>query len=830
MFKFMVKAWMALALFALVSLSVGGFALAGNKSWPKKIPCRVNDSNSPEVLITTLGDVKTPLSQGVFDPKKDEVILEDGTVIENYYRDSLGIKFYRPIDKRYFPHPPAGWCSWYYYYWEISADEVKKNAEWMARNLKEYGAEYVQIDDGWQGRGRGYGDNRDWTTVDKRFPDGMDGLARYIKSFGLKPGLWLAPHGQSNKEVVRKWRTFLVDDSGRSIVKTWEGDYLLDPSKEKSLEYLKDLFTTLCDWGYEYFKIDGQPIVIREYKRHKNVMSNSDEDPIKLYRRTLRVIKETIGPRRYLLGCWGIPLEGIGIMDGCRTGGDVYLGWDGFFVALNATMKYYFLHNIVWYNDPDVIYFRSPLTLDMVRAWATLIGLTGQAVLTSDRLMDLSEDRVEVMRKIFPAADIRPLDLFPIDGSKRIIDLKVNHLGRSYDVVGCFNFDGDKKDIMYLDFSDLGLSDEEKYHVFDFWNKEYLGMWDKGYFVHLAPSSATVLTLMKAENFPQLISTSRHITQGWVDLVDLKFDPEELQYDGKSRVIADDPYELYFAYPSDKNFVVADVKLRGVDVEVENHQGWSVVRIKSNKTKVVKWSVKFEESDIYSYPVKAPADVEVIEPVGFDAVRIVWEPTYHPNSGYCIYYKGEKLGVTPLNEVILKGLDLNKRVVEVSCVWYDGKESVDRLRVELPYERFFPDEVFLSDIEPAKITSGWGVPKMDKSLNGGVLRIGEKEYEKGIGTHAISDIVYYLKGKYSKLIGEVGLDYYSYSSKQGSVTFEVYGDGKLLWSSGVMKYDALPKKLDVDIRGVDELRIHVGDAGDGINYDHANLCNLKVVK
>jgi len=98
-----------------------------------------------------------------------------------------------------------------------------------------------------------------------------------------------------------------------SIAKTWEGDYLLDPSREKSLGYLRNLFSTLCDWGYEYFKIDGQPIVIREYKKYHGAMSDTTKTPVELYRRAIKTIKETIGPERYLLGCWGIPLEGKGL-------------------------------------------------------------------------------------------------------------------------------------------------------------------------------------------------------------------------------------------------------------------------------------------------------------------------------------------------------------------------------------------------------------------------------------------------------------------------------------------------------------------------------------
>ncbi len=69
-------------------------------------------------------------------------------------------------------------------------------------NLKDYGAKYVQIDDGWQGAG-GRDGQRDWTTVNpQQFPGGMAKLAADIKSLGLEPGLWLAPHGQSNPQFV----------------------------------------------------------------------------------------------------------------------------------------------------------------------------------------------------------------------------------------------------------------------------------------------------------------------------------------------------------------------------------------------------------------------------------------------------------------------------------------------------------------------------------------------------------------------------------------------------------------------------------------------------
>ena len=57
---------------------------------------------------------------------------------------------------------------------------------------------------------------------------------------------------------------FLLKPDGSTASDTWEGKYLLDPPSPASRTYLKDLFTRLSGWGYEFFKIDGQPIVVDE--------------------------------------------------------------------------------------------------------------------------------------------------------------------------------------------------------------------------------------------------------------------------------------------------------------------------------------------------------------------------------------------------------------------------------------------------------------------------------------------------------------------------------------------------------------------------------------
>ena len=214
--------------------------LAAGRAWPRPFPCRVRVDKQDDLFVMTLGDVTSSLSNGTFDPQQDEVRLADGKVLPHYYRDELGIKYYAPLDKSQFPLPPTGWCTWYYYYPKITAKEVKRNAEWIAENLKDFGAQYVQIDDGWQGAGGREG-QRDWTVVNsERFPDGMEELATYISSLGLTPGIWIAPHGQSRPQVVKdNPNVFLLKKDGSSASETWEGRFLVDPTTAESQEYLQ---------------------------------------------------------------------------------------------------------------------------------------------------------------------------------------------------------------------------------------------------------------------------------------------------------------------------------------------------------------------------------------------------------------------------------------------------------------------------------------------------------------------------------------------------------------------------------------------------------------
>ena len=134
--------------------------------------------------------------------------------------------------------------------------------------------------------------------------------------------------------------------------------------------------------------------------------------------------------------------------------------------------------------------------------------------------------------------------------------------------------------------------------------------------------------------------------------------------------------------------------------------------------------------------------------------------------------------------------------------------------------------VWLSSLDLDKMTSGWGRPKNNKSVEGKQLSIGGQKFDKGVGTHATSVMYIDLQKGSRKFSAYVGVDD-EVGGNIGSIKFRVYADGKSLWNSGIMKAGEPAKKVSLDIRGIKTLILLVDSAGDGISYDHADWAEAK---
>ncbi|MFJ8723430.1 NPCBM/NEW2 domain-containing protein [Streptomyces sp. NPDC093269] len=140
-----------------------------------------------------------------------------------------------------------------------------------------------------------------------------------------------------------------------------------------------------------------------------------------------------------------------------------------------------------------------------------------------------------------------------------------------------------------------------------------------------------------------------------------------------------------------------------------------------------------------------------------------------------------------------------------------------------------PDgDVALSHHQWISATSGWMSPTVDQSVGGGspISMVGQV-HATGIGVASPSTIRYYLGDQCSRLTTTVGIDdaVRNVGPEGGTSTFQVIGDGKVLFDSGVLTRDDV-RQADIDLTGVRVLDLVVGDAGDGGYNDRADWAGL----
>ncbi len=129
-------------------------------------------------------------------------------------------------------------------------------------------------------------------------------------------------------------------------------------------------------------------------------------------------------------------------------------------------------------------------------------------------------------------------------------------------------------------------------------------------------------------------------------------------------------------------------------------------------------------------------------------------------------------------------------------------------------------------LDLALVEQGWGSPHSNQSVEGHPLTIGGKAFNHGLGTHANSTFRIALNGNAERFIASVGID--DEVGQRGSVVFKITGDRKTLWESGTMRGGGPAKEISVDLHGVKVLILSVTDAGDGINYDHADWADAQI--
>lgn len=178
---------------------------------------------------------------------------------------------------------PMGWNSWDCWGAAVTEDTVRKNAEFIAKYLKQYGWEYIVVDIQWSAPNAKNHEYDPFTELcmddysrlipaENRFPSSAGGkgfapLADYIHSLGLKFGIHIM-RGIPRQAVHRNTPIFGCDYTARQIAKTdsicsWNTDmYGVDPTKPGAKEYYDSIFRLYAKWGVDFIKCDD---IAREF-------------------------------------------------------------------------------------------------------------------------------------------------------------------------------------------------------------------------------------------------------------------------------------------------------------------------------------------------------------------------------------------------------------------------------------------------------------------------------------------------------------------------------------------------------------------------------------
>jgi hypothetical protein len=173
------------------------------------------------------------------------------------------------------PTPPMGWNSWDAYAQDVTEAEVKENADFIAKNLKQYGWSYIVVDEGWylpdpkasteENKGFLMDAYGRFLPVASRFPSassdaGFKPLGDYLHGLGLKFGIHIL-RGIPKDAVARNLPIadssfHAVDAADQSDTCPWNTyDYGVKDNAAGQA-YYDSLAKQYAAWGVDFLKVD----------------------------------------------------------------------------------------------------------------------------------------------------------------------------------------------------------------------------------------------------------------------------------------------------------------------------------------------------------------------------------------------------------------------------------------------------------------------------------------------------------------------------------------------------------------------------------------------
>jgi hypothetical protein len=540
------------------------------------------------------------------------------------------------VRPRNWEEQPNGWVggSWVDMgYAERYEDGILRNARSIRQRLAGFGINYI-----WESIGNlkdgQPGDWLDWNY--KNFPNGHKYLHDALEQLGIKLGLWCGAFMLSSKledKVKELWDALFKQPDGKQpmiYMPAWgygldsatedfrKPVYALDPSHPKTLEFLRKVFQTYREWGVRYYMIDflaagADTLSNIPHAKHfdKTLVSGPE-----VFQKGLQAIRDACGDDTHLLASSGQTYHTAGFMDSVRTGNDFGEGrniaigfdtypatyalkppthWSGPVHALTNQAANYHTHRKLYINNSgDVLTIDKPLQVNQAQVNATIHAMSGGPSMLGDDITYIEEDRLSLIKKTLPRPkDVAvPVDLFTRkeQGYPRVYHRRISKSFGSYDVVAVYNLETTRSVRHDVDLKSLGLDASRPYHVWEFWNSEYVGKVQGRLSVEVSALTVKVCRLTEDTGQPVILGTDMHVLMGEMEIDQCEWDATEKVLSGRALRPVGERGNVYIYGPP--RMGVANPKGFYLAKDVEN--GWLIIRCPLRfEEGWAEWNVKF---------------------------------------------------------------------------------------------------------------------------------------------------------------------------------------------------------------------------------------------
>lgn len=549
----------------------------------------------------------------------------------HYYKNHLGYKYYEPWKNKINKKAVTGWCSWEAFRRDIDENKINDIASFMAKHLKDYGMEYIQVDDGYQKMPLPYRGDADmkegWMTCEEtKFPRGHAGIVEDIKKYGFVPAIWTNAN-ITNPDFPKEHPDDVMFFDGKAMKGEWI-DYLYTCTPENLTAQVTPVFEGFRDAGYKYVKIDAIRHLLFDGLHEAvrlGIMTNETAE--RKFRAYMEAGKKGMSDDMYYLASWGEMHEVVGIADACRISMDANPTWAGIRMQLFEMARWFHTQRILFLNDPDHVCVRTKP--EWAKSVLSLISLAGGLCMLSDTTDAYTEEKLTIIKKTLPplttcTAETGPLNLefpaytwtklhgFAVQSHETPVEMEDVNLKDAYDMAGIYPTMNDDHPFsslwsFHLNHADdiwcvagrfatislkackvklkqLNLDPSVSYHVFDFWKEEYLGIAAGEVAVReLGLGECQILGLRKVKDIPQFIASTRHVSMDAVSVRACNWNENRLEVTLKG--VSETTERYYFAIP--EGYTFAGVQAVGASCAVTKNEAVLGVRVGFEQTEAV---------------------------------------------------------------------------------------------------------------------------------------------------------------------------------------------------------------------------------------------------